>query len=143
MRMPNQVEPTTGFHYYNPTLGAYNAQAPLRLAPRLASVQGYVDHAAYWVDMFGLKRCWLKVNATKDHYVYHCMNTAGDTTYVGITKHPRLRAMQHALSHPITRPKDGMVLLNRKSPLGKYEARGVGTASDRENWNAKAHGSHD
>lgn len=33
--------------------------------------------------------------------------------------------MQHALSHPITKPKDGMVLLNRKSPLGKYEARGV------------------
>ena len=53
------------------------------------------------------------------------MNKAGETTYVGITKHPRLRAMQHALSHPITRPKDGMVLLNRNSPLGKYETRGV------------------
>ena len=26
---------------------------------------------------------------------------------------------------PITRRKDGMVLLNGKSPLGKYEARGV------------------
>ncbi|MGJ4193494.1 RHS repeat-associated core domain-containing protein [Corynebacterium macclintockiae] len=42
------------FRYYNPTLGAYNAQAPLRLAPRLASAQGYVDHAAYWVDVHGL-----------------------------------------------------------------------------------------
>lgn len=51
--MPNQVEPTTGFHYYNPTLGAYNAQDPLRLAPRLASAQGYVAHAAHWVDVIG------------------------------------------------------------------------------------------
>ena len=45
------------FRYYNPTLGAYNAQDPLGLAPRLASAQGYVDHAAYWVDVFGLKAC--------------------------------------------------------------------------------------
>jgi len=42
------------FRYYNPTLGAYNAQAPRRLAPRLASAQGYVDHAAFWVDVLGL-----------------------------------------------------------------------------------------
>ena len=35
------------FRYYNPTLGAYNAQDPLGLAPRLASAQGYVDHAAH------------------------------------------------------------------------------------------------
>ena len=45
------------FRYYNPTLGAYNAQDPLGLAPRLASAQGYVDHAAYWVDVYGLKPC--------------------------------------------------------------------------------------
>ncbi|MBC6795959.1 hypothetical protein CRD15_09805 [Corynebacterium sp. LK28] len=42
------------FRYYNPTLGAYNTQDPLGLAPRLASAQGYVDHAAFWVDVFGL-----------------------------------------------------------------------------------------
>ena len=42
------------FRYYSPTLGAYNAQDPLGLAPRLASAQGYVDHAAYWVDVLGL-----------------------------------------------------------------------------------------
>ena len=42
------------FRYYNPTLGAYNAQDPLGLAPRLASAQGYVDHAAHWVDVLGL-----------------------------------------------------------------------------------------
>ncbi|MGJ4123457.1 RHS repeat-associated core domain-containing protein, partial [Corynebacterium macclintockiae] len=42
------------FRYYNPTLGAYNAQDPLGLAPRLASAQGYVDHAAFWVDILGL-----------------------------------------------------------------------------------------
>ena len=42
------------FRYYNPTLGGYNAQDPLGLAPRLASAQGYVDHAAHWVDVLGL-----------------------------------------------------------------------------------------
>ena len=42
------------FRYYSPTLGAYNAQDPLGLAPRLASAQGYVDHAAFWIDIFGL-----------------------------------------------------------------------------------------
>ncbi|MCG7259689.1 MULTISPECIES: RHS repeat-associated core domain-containing protein [unclassified Corynebacterium] len=42
------------FRYYNPTLGAYNAQAPLGLAPRLASAQGYVGHAAFWIDVLGL-----------------------------------------------------------------------------------------
>ncbi len=45
------------FRYYNPTLGAYNAQDPLGLAPRLASAQGYVDHAAHWVDVLGLASC--------------------------------------------------------------------------------------
>ncbi|MGJ4125670.1 RHS repeat-associated core domain-containing protein, partial [Corynebacterium macclintockiae] len=45
------------FRYYNPTLGAYNAQDPLGLAPRLASAQGYVDHAAFWIDFLGLESC--------------------------------------------------------------------------------------
>ena len=52
------------FRYYNPTLGAYNAQDPLGLAPRLASAQGYVDHAAHWVDFFGLLSCIIN-NAIK------------------------------------------------------------------------------
>ena len=39
---------------HSPTLGAYNAQDPLGLAPRVASAQGYVDHAAHWVDVLGL-----------------------------------------------------------------------------------------
>ena len=45
------------FRYYNPTLGGYNAQDPLGLAPRLASAQGYVDHAAFWIDFLGLESC--------------------------------------------------------------------------------------
>ncbi|WP_284821322.1 DUF6531 domain-containing protein [Corynebacterium macclintockiae] len=112
------------FRYYNPTLGAYNAQDPLGLAPRLASAQGYVDHAAHWVDVLGLKGCWVNANRVKDHYVYRYVN-GGKTTYVGITKHPRMRAIQHAITHPITRPKGGMIILNEKNLLGKYEARGV------------------
>ena len=43
------------FRYYNPHAGIYNAQDPLGVAPRLASAQGYVDHAAIWIDLFGLK----------------------------------------------------------------------------------------
>ena len=42
------------FRYYNPTLGACNAQAPLGRASRPASTLGYVDHAAHWADTFGL-----------------------------------------------------------------------------------------
>ena len=54
------------FRYYNPTLGAYNAQDPLGLAPRLASAQGYVDHAAFWVDVLGLAGNNEAHNAGKD-----------------------------------------------------------------------------
>lgn len=36
-----------------------------------------------------------------------------------------MRAIQHAITHPITRPIGGMDVLNRNNPLGKYEARGV------------------
>ena len=36
------------FRFYSPALGGFNAQDPLGLAPRIASAQGYVDHAAYW-----------------------------------------------------------------------------------------------
>ena len=34
-------------------MDSYNAQDPLGLAPE----QGYVDHAAFWVDVLGLKAC--------------------------------------------------------------------------------------
>ena len=33
--------------------------------------------------------------------------------------------MQHALSHPLTRPRDQMTVLTKDMALGKYEARGV------------------
>ena len=42
------------FRYYQPNAGVYNAQDPLGVTPRSASAQGYVDHAAYWVDPLGL-----------------------------------------------------------------------------------------
>ena len=42
------------FRFYQPLLGSYNAQDPLGLAPRVASGQGYVDHAALLVDVHGL-----------------------------------------------------------------------------------------
>ena len=42
------------YRYYHPHAGVYNAQDPLGLAPRLASAQGYVDHAAHWYDYLGL-----------------------------------------------------------------------------------------
>lgn len=43
------------FRYYQPEAGMYNAQDPLGLSPRLASAQGYVDHAVIWIDYLGLK----------------------------------------------------------------------------------------
>ena len=45
------------FRFYSPVLAGFNAQDPLGLAPRVASAQGYVDHASYWVDVLGLKAC--------------------------------------------------------------------------------------
>ncbi|SNV89789.1 Putative deoxyribonuclease RhsC [Corynebacterium cystitidis DSM 20524] len=45
------------FRYYHPQAGVYNAQDPLGASPRLASAQGYVDHAGYWVDPLGLESC--------------------------------------------------------------------------------------
>ncbi|WP_092258843.1 RHS repeat-associated core domain-containing protein [Corynebacterium cystitidis] len=45
------------FRYYHPQAGVYNAQDPLGASPRIASAQGYVDHAGYWVDPLGLKSC--------------------------------------------------------------------------------------
>ena len=44
------------FRFYQPLLGSYNAQDPLGLAPRVASVQGYIDHAAYWGRRTGTAR---------------------------------------------------------------------------------------
>ncbi len=37
-----------------PLAGVYNVQGPLGAAPRVASTQGYVDHAAIIVDRLGL-----------------------------------------------------------------------------------------
>lgn len=42
------------YRYYHPLAGVYNAQDPLGAAPRVASAQGYVDHAAIIVDRLGL-----------------------------------------------------------------------------------------
>ena len=105
------------FRYYNPTLGAYNAQDPLGLAPRLASAQGYVDHAAHWVDVLGLKchgvslnelkaagvpakdrsavQAWLNGRNT-DAYVYSYMDKTGNQMqYIGMTNNLDARALQH------------------------------------------------
>ena len=56
--MRNPGGRTTASATTTPPLGAYNAQDPLGLAPRLASAQGYVDHAAHWGDVLGLHGCW-------------------------------------------------------------------------------------
>lgn len=51
--------------------------------------------------------------------------------------------MQHALSHPLTRPRDQMTVLNKDMALGKYEARGVEQHLIEKLGMQKAHGSHD
>ncbi|SES06675.1 DUF6531 domain-containing protein [Corynebacterium cystitidis] len=45
------------FRYYSPEAGVYNAQDPLGVSPRVASAQGYVDHAGIRIDFFGLHDC--------------------------------------------------------------------------------------
>ncbi|MGJ4180267.1 DUF6531 domain-containing protein [Corynebacterium macclintockiae] len=105
------------FRYYNPTLGAYNAQDPLGLAPRLASAQGYVDHAAYWVDVLGLKchevslnelkaagvpakdrsavQAWLNGRNTDAHVYSYMDKTGNQMQYIGMTNNLDARALQH------------------------------------------------
>ncbi|WP_290182876.1 RHS repeat-associated core domain-containing protein [Corynebacterium auriscanis] len=105
------------FRYYQPVVGSYNAQDPLGLAPRVASGQGYVDHAAHWVDVLGLKchevslnelkaagvpakdrsavQAWLNGRNT-DAYVYSYMDKTGnEMQYIGMTNNPLARAGQH------------------------------------------------
>ncbi|WP_306583317.1 RHS repeat-associated core domain-containing protein, partial [Corynebacterium cystitidis] len=53
------------FRYYHPDAGVYNTQDPLGAAPRIASAQRYVDHPAYWVDVFGLHAHTLADNVAK------------------------------------------------------------------------------
>ncbi|WP_426716209.1 RHS repeat-associated core domain-containing protein [Corynebacterium auriscanis] len=57
------------FRYYQPVLGSYNAQDPLGLAPRVASGQGYVDHAAHSVDVLGLMAHKRTISATHRGYL--------------------------------------------------------------------------
>ena len=111
------------FRYYSPTLGAYNAQDPLGLAPRLASAQGYVDHAAHWVDYLGLQ-ChqvtvkelqsmpefqklglstddatdvanWLNGRNTDSYLYSYPTPTGADMNYIGMSNDPSRRALEH------------------------------------------------
>ena len=111
------------FRYYNPTLGAYNAQDPLGLAPRLASAQGYVDHAAHWVDYLGLK-ChqvtvkelqsmpefqklglstdeatdvanWLNGRNTDSYLYSYPTPNRNEMQYIGMSNDPARRAIEH------------------------------------------------
>ena len=115
--------------FYDPHAGVYTAPDPVGLSANLATAYGYPAHPWILIDPLGLMshraNGWLKDNAEKKWHVYRYTNNHGDTTYVGITQHPRLRMLQHALTHPLTRPKDGFTTLTGEVPLGKYEARGV------------------
>ena len=112
------------FRYYNPHAGIYNAQGPLGVAPRIASAQGYVDHAANWHDYLGLQ-ChqvtvkelqsmpefqklglsddetadvanWLNGRNT-DSYVYTYPTPNGsDMQYIGMSNDPSRRAIEHS-----------------------------------------------
>ncbi|WP_257203156.1 RHS repeat-associated core domain-containing protein [Corynebacterium cystitidis] len=53
------------FRYYSPEAGIYNAQDPLGVSPRVASAQGYVDHAGHWFDFLGLNQCPATFNAER------------------------------------------------------------------------------
>lgn len=42
------------FRFYDPVAGAYGAQDPLGVGPKIATAQGYVDHAQCLIDSLGL-----------------------------------------------------------------------------------------
>ena len=111
------------FRYYNPVLGAYNAQDPLGQTPRLASAQGYVDHAAHWFDYLGLQ-ChqvtvkelqsmpefqklglstdeatdianWLNGRNTDSYLYSHPTPNRNEMQYIGMSNDPARRAIEH------------------------------------------------
>ena len=106
-----------GVRYFQPLLGSYNAQDPLGLAPRVASGQGYVDHAAFLVDVLELKchevsldelkaagvpakdrsavQAWLNGRNT-DAYVYSYMDKSGNQMrHIGMINNLDTRTLQH------------------------------------------------
>ncbi|MDK8795048.1 RHS repeat-associated core domain-containing protein [Corynebacterium sp. MSK041] len=66
------------YRYYHPHAGIYNAQDPLGVAPRLASAQGYVDHAAHWFDYLGLHSAHDALPGP--HPIYEGRNAKGQFT---------------------------------------------------------------
>lgn len=54
------------FRFYDPVAGVYGAQDPLGLRPKTVTAQGYVDHAALWADIFGLKGHQVTIKELED-----------------------------------------------------------------------------
>lgn len=71
------------FRFYDPVAGAYGAQDPLGVGPKIATAQGYVDHAQCLIDSLGLANTSghnVAAMITKDGDTYFAMGATGDLT---------------------------------------------------------------
>ncbi|MBP3948021.1 DUF6531 domain-containing protein [Corynebacterium sp. Marseille-P3884] len=106
------------YRYYDPHAGVYNGQDPLGVSGRIASAQGYVDHAAHWFDALGLEahsvtvdelraagvpeseiartEKWLNHNpSSREVTVYSAHRKDGSMEYVGQTNDFERRQGEH------------------------------------------------
>lgn len=71
------------FRFYDPVAGAYGAQDPLGVGPKIATAQGYVDHAQCLIDSLGLANTSghnVAAMITKDGDTYFAMGATRDLT---------------------------------------------------------------
>ena len=71
------------FRFYDPVAGVYGAQDPLGVGPKIATAQGYVDHAQCLIDSLGLANTSghnVAAMITKDGDTYFAMGATGDLT---------------------------------------------------------------
>lgn len=123
-----QFDPESGLHYnryryYNPGTASYTSVDPLGVAPNPASATAYVHNPHTWIDPLGLKGCPVVLRGVKDTHVYRYADKNG-THYVGITKHPGARKLQHQIIGR-RNPQDFKLLTRNSGPLSRGQARGV------------------
>lgn len=71
------------FRFYDPVAGVYGAQDPLGVGPKIATAQGYVDHAQCLIDSLGLANTSghnVAAMITKDGDTYFAMGATRDLT---------------------------------------------------------------
>lgn len=141
------------FRFYDPTAGVYGAQDPLGVGPKLATAQGYVDHAGAWVDPLGLAgsaahRSKSSIARQRDANLLNTANKSHSVVSGEIPKGHRLNPHEYQLS--ISRePETSQAFLKNRAAGGpdvvQYHGGKLGALNRREatrGWN-KTNGSPD